>query len=149
MAYKKKTWPEKMNPHIDWKIEVTTRKFADVPEGCKLLIATPKIVEDYIRKIPAGRHVTTVEMRADLAKEYGADMTCPVTSGIFVRIVAENAYEQLKAGTPVDKIAPFWRMIHLKSSQARKLTFGTDFLLRQRAAEGLPDIEPKIIKKAQ
>jgi hypothetical protein len=135
-----------MNPHTQWKVEVTTRKFADVPEGCKLLIATPTIVEDYMRKIPEGRHVTIPQMRADLAKEYGADMTCPVTSGIFVRIVAENAYEQMKQGAPLEKIAPFWRMIDLESSQARKLTFGTNFLLKQRAAEGLPEVQAKPVK---
>jgi hypothetical protein len=137
-TYKKKTWAEKMNPHTSAKVEVTERKFADVPLGAKLLIATPTIVDQYIRKIPEGQHVTIMQMRKDLAREYGAEYTCPVTSGIFVRIVAENAYEEHVAGKSIDEVAPFWRMIDMKSKQTRKLTFGSEFLLKQRAAEGLP-----------
>ena len=46
-------------------------------------------------------------MRNDLAIEYGADFTCPMTTGIFLRIVAEYNYENLsKKGT---EISPFWR----------------------------------------
>lgn len=143
MPYKKKTWAEKMNPHTSAKVEITERKFADVPLGARLLIATPTIVDRYIRKIPRGQHVTIGQMREDLASEYGAEYTCPVTCGIFVRIVAENAYEEYQAGKPLDELAPFWRMIDMRSKQTRKLTFGPDFLLERRADEGLPSEMPK------
>lgn len=45
---RKKTWQEKL--HIDRKpeVEVTTKKFADIPPGSTLLK-----VEDYIRQIPS------------------------------------------------------------------------------------------------
>lgn len=137
MAYKRKSWAEKMNPEAQYKIEKTDKKFADIPEGCKMLIATPSIVDEYIRHIPEGSATTLQQMRKDLAAKYQADYTCPITSGIFVRIVAEHAYEQLQSGKSIEEITPFWRIIDLKSPAAKKLSFGTEFLKQQRAKEGL------------
>ena len=41
MAYKRKTWHEKMNPKMEAKTEIVDRKFADIPEGAKMFIPTP------------------------------------------------------------------------------------------------------------
>ena len=87
MAYKRKTWAEKMNPKATFKVEKTDKDFADVPAGSKLLIATPAIVDEYVKNIPEGTATSLQQMRKDLAAEFHADYTCPVTSGIFVRIV--------------------------------------------------------------
>jgi hypothetical protein len=138
MAYIRKTWAEKMNPGSEPKIEKTDKDFADIPAGVKMLIATPAIVDAYVRHIPKGVHTSLQQMRKDLAAEYRADYTCPVTSGIFLRIVAENAYEEYQAGKPVSKIAPFWRMIDRKTPAAKKLSFGMEFVEELRRKEGLP-----------
>ena len=138
MAYKRKTWAEKMNPKATFKVEKTDKDFADVPAGSKLLIATPAIVDEYVKNIPEGTATSLQQMRKDLAAEFHADYTCPVTSGIFVRIVAENAYEQLQQGKAIESVAPFWRIIDMKTPAAKKLTFGTEFLKEQRRKEGLP-----------
>lgn len=138
MAYKKKTWTEKMNTEAMPKVEKTDKDFADIPAGTRMLIATPAIVAEYIRHIPKGKTGTLQQMRKDLAAEYHADYTCPVTSGIFLRIAAEAAYEEYQQGKAISKITPFWRMIDMKSPAAKKLTFGTGFLLEQRKKEGLP-----------
>lgn len=138
MAYKRKTWAEKMNPHIAHKIEITDKTFADVPEGVKMLIATPTIVDDYVRHIPKGTATSLQQMRKDLAAEYHAAYACPITSGLFLRIVAEKAYEEYQQGKPLNEITPFWRIIDLKSNTAKRLSFGTDFLVAQREKEGLP-----------
>ncbi len=60
-----------------------------------MLIATPLIVEAYIKNIPEGVHTSLQQMRKDLAATYNADYSCPITSGIFLRIVAEKSYEEL------------------------------------------------------
>lgn len=134
----RKTWADKMNPNMQYKVEVSDKDFADIPAGAKLLVATPKIVDQYIRHIPQGKHTTLQQMRKDLAAEYHADYTCPVTSGIFLRIVSENAWEQHQKGADIDDITPFWRIIDRKAPVAKKLTFGTDFVMEQRRKEGLP-----------
>ncbi len=125
------------NGHL-WKVEVLDKKFADMPEGATMLVATPVIVADYIRNIPKGTATSLQQMRRDLAAEYNAQYCCPVTSGIFLRIVAEAAYEDYLAGMPLKKITPFWRVIDSKAPVAKKLTFGTEFIKEQRTKEGLP-----------
>ncbi|HNR17858.1 MAG TPA: hypothetical protein PKG90_14410 [Chitinophagaceae bacterium] len=134
---KRKTWQEKL--HIDKKAEVKKNDydFADIPAGSKMLIATPLIVDEYIRQIPKGHFTDIKQIRKDLAAEYKAQYTCPVTTGIFIRIVAEAAYEEYEKGKPLSKITPFWRALSAKSPSAKKLSFGLKFLLDQQKKEGI------------
>lgn len=126
-----------MHHGMAYEVKRNDKKFADIPAGASMLIATPEIVDAYIRNIPRGSHTGLQQMRKDLAAEYHAEYCCPVTSGIFLRIVAEAAYEDYLAGKPLKKITPFWRMIDHKTPAAKKLTFGTAFVQEQRAREGL------------
>ena len=57
--------------------------------GENMLIATPKIIDEYINQIPKGINVNIKTLRKDLALTYNVDTTCPVTTGIFLRIVSE------------------------------------------------------------
>lgn len=137
-AYKRKTWVEKRDLSKEAEVKKIEKDFADIKTGEKMLIATPRIVDEYIRQIPKGKETSLAQMRKDLAAEYHADKTCPVTSGIFLRIVAEAAYEEYANGKPVGRIAPFWRIIDERSPAARKLSFGMGFLKEQRRKEKLP-----------
>lgn len=139
MAYKRKTWAEKMNPDTAPKVEITDKHFADVPEGATMLIATPTIVEEYVKHLPEGTNTTLQQMRKDLAAEYKAQYACPITTGMFLRIVSEKAYDEYKHGKDINEIAPFWRIVGLGSNTAKRLSFGTDFLAEQRRKEGLTD----------
>lgn len=137
MAYKRKTWQEKLHNGLLSKVEVVDKKFADIPQGATMFIATPEIVDAYIRHIPKGVQSSLQQMRKDLAAGHNAEYCCPITSGIFLRIVAEAAYEEYMERKNLSKITPFWRMIDSKAPVAKKLTFGTDFIRAQRAKEGL------------
>jgi len=75
------------------------------------------------------------EFRDRLAKGAGADFTCPLSSGIFLRIVAEDALESMHEGAAIDEITPFWRAIEPESALAGKLSCGADFITRQRRRE--------------
>jgi hypothetical protein len=94
-------------------------------------------VDEYICSIPKGKTATIQIMRKDLAAENHAQFTCPVTSGIFLRIVAEKAYEDYCLGKK--RITPFWRMIEPDSKAALKLSFGTDLIKQKRAEEGIDE----------
>lgn len=134
--YRKK-WQEKLIRHTQPQVKKADKDFADIKAGQIMLIPTPLVVDEYIRQIPKGTSITQETLRRDLAQEHGAEVTCPLTSGMFVRIVAEAAYEAYENGTPLEQITPFWRVIDDQSSMARKLTFGTDFLIERRRAERL------------
>ena len=51
---KKKTWIEKLNVPIEIKIKKIEKGFADILPGNKMLVVNPKIIDDYIKKIPYG-----------------------------------------------------------------------------------------------
>ena len=118
-------------------IKTIDKKFADIPKGSKMFIATPQIIDDYINHIPSGKSTDLATMRNDLAIEYQADKTCPVTTGIFLRIVSEASFEELNAGKDIQKVTPFWRIVNPKSKLAEKLECGIDFIEKQREIEGI------------
>lgn len=135
---KGKTWTDKVNdPTKEFQIKKLEKDFADMSAGSKMLIATPKIIDECVRHIPKGKSGSLASMRKDLANEYGAEYTCPVTSGIFLRIVSEAAHEQIEKGTSLAKVAPFWRVVDEKSALNKKFSFGTEFVAKQRKKEGL------------
>jgi len=127
----KKTWLDKLNEKKEPKIKRIDFDFADIPAGSNMFIATPKLIDEYIQEIGIGKRLDIKTLRKDLAIEHNADYTCPVTTGIFLRIVAEANYEKLQHGKRVEEITPFWRVIEPKSVLAKKLTFGQEFLLQQ------------------
>jgi hypothetical protein len=130
-------WNEKFQHRNQHVIKHIDKKFSDIPENSDILIATPQIFDDYIRKIPSGKSVDLKKVRQDLAKKYKVDHTCPVTTGMFVRIVAEATYEKIQKGLPIEEATPFWRVISPQTPIAKKLSFGTDFLLKMRKEEGI------------
>jgi hypothetical protein len=131
----KKSWQEKFDVGFSPKIEKTDKAFAGVSAGQMMLIPTPALVDAYIRQIPKGKVVDIKILRKDLADEYHAEITCPLTTGIFLRIVAELALEKLKQGIAIDKITPFWRAIDPESATAKKLSCGPSFIKQQRKKE--------------
>ena len=133
----KKTWIEKRDCDKSYKIKTIDKKFADIPEGSKMFISTPKIIDDYIKQIPFGKSTELSTMRNDLAIDYQAHKTCPVTTGIFLRIVSEASYEEFKSGKGIDEVTPFWRVVNPKSKLANKLECGVEFINKQRENEAI------------
>lgn len=132
-----KTWQEKFNSDKPFVVKIIDKKFSDLPEGTKLFIATPKLVDEYVNHIPRGVEVNLKTMRLDLAIEHGAENSCPVTTSIFLRIVSEVAIEKLNQGKSIQEITPFWRVINSKMPIAKKLSCGINFINQQRKKENL------------
>lgn len=133
------SWLGKLEAKNQPQVKKVETDFADISAGSTMLVATPQIFEDYVRKIKKGESKSLKQIRADLAKRFKAQATCPVTTGIFLRIVAEANYERMSQGASAEKVAPFWRAIAPGSSLARKLSFGEDLLVELRKAEGIED----------
>jgi hypothetical protein len=122
----KKTWVEKRDcakiPHVT----VIEKTFAGVPAGSKLLISSPIEIDQFIRSIPKGNKIEPSVMRQTLALRHGADATCPVSTGIFLRIVTEAAIEEYNNGNNLNDISPFWRIVDLNSALAKKLSISSN-----------------------
>ena len=74
-----------------------------------ILVPSPREVEAFIRIVRKGSVTTVSQIREFLAGKHSADVTCPLTTGIFVRIAAEAAEEDASAGK--SKITPYWRVL--------------------------------------
>lgn len=135
MAYKPKSWSEKLASSKPPQVKRLDIDFADMHAGSRMLIASPAIIDAYVRKIPKGKTRTLPEMRQDLAHEYKADQTCPLTTGIFLRIVSEAAYEKYLSTGSLKNITPFWRVVDAGTSLAKKLGCGPEFIREQRQKE--------------
>ena len=104
-------------------------KLVDVPPKMvkqygtgKMLIPRPLDVDTQIRKVEKGKLVTVGKIREKLAKDCGADVTCPLTTGIFIRIAAEAAEEDKRAGRK--DITPYWRVVRDDGSLNEKFPGG-------------------------
>lgn len=116
-----KTATEKLQQKKDMKRVVLEKDFAGIKAGQKMLVGTPQMIDAYIRELPRGETRTMPELRSELAREQGCDATCPVSTAIFVRILAEAALEQQEAGAGIDEITPFWRVVGPDDKIASKL----------------------------
>lgn len=130
-----KSWREKMKAHPEPEVCPLDKPFAGHPVGARLLVATPGMVKEWIDAIPLGRLRTVAELRDELAARAGADATCPLSTGIYLRIIGEVALEDLAEGLPVEEVTPFWRVVDPKSPLAKKLSCGPEFIEHRRAAE--------------
>ncbi len=122
----KKTWQQKFEYPKDEQIKVLEKNFVDIKAGEKMLISTPKKIAEYINSIPQGENRNISIMRKDLAHNAGADKTCPLTTGIFMRIIAERSLELMADDRP--PLAPFWKVIDPASPLAKKLSCGPELV---------------------
>ena len=132
-----KTAAERLKESKPEKRVVLDKDFAGVKAGQMLYVANPKVVDQYVRGIPAGQSRSIVQMREDLAKRRDADATCPVSTAIFLRISAQAAIDELEGGRPIKDIAPVWRVLRASDKITAKLSIDRQWIDTQRTLEGL------------
>ncbi len=76
-----------MNRNI---VKILDKGFSDIFAGEKMLISLPEKISEFIYAIPKGSFLSTKELRQGLTVKAGADKTCPVTTGIFLRMAIEQ-----------------------------------------------------------
>ncbi len=106
---KQPDWSKKMNPlHLPKVVDVPDKWAAKIGHG-RMAIVTPSMVDTFVKQIPKGTVVTMNQLREHFAYEMDADTTCPLTTGIFVSIVAKHAEHQRALGEK--NITPYWRVL--------------------------------------
>lgn len=126
-------WELRFNCNREPEVKVLEKAFAGIPQGSRMLVVTPSVVDAAVAEIPFGMIVEAARLRQTLAASFGAEHTCPVTTGIALRVVAERAYLRMQAG--VASVTPFWRAIDPDCELASKLACGREFIRRLRSAE--------------
>ena len=135
MPKAKKTWKEKMVTKPPHHV-VLEKDFAGVKSGSKLHISSPQEIADELRKIRSGETVSLQQLRQKIAQTQACDATCPVSTSIFLRIVAEYAWEEYnERGAPLADLPPFWRVVDPGSPLSKKLSFDPAWIGLQRDLE--------------
>lgn len=135
----KKTWIEKRDTGKPSQVKVSENGFADIKPGQMMLLPSARQIDSYIRNMPKGDTIELKALRLALAADRGAEMSCPVVTGIHLRVVAEAAYEELIQGKALNEITPIWRAIGPETKTLKKLSYDYGFILDQRAIEGITD----------
>jgi hypothetical protein len=105
------TWRQKLersHPSHGKVVAIPARMWKTCGRGT-MVIPRPMDVDGLMRRVRKGHLITRSQLRAALARKAGADAACPLTTGIFVRIVAEAAEEDRRAGRKT--ITPYWRTV--------------------------------------
>lgn len=127
-------WAEKMKKPAEPFVEVIANSTSKTYPDGRMLIPTPMAIDDIVKTIPKGELMTSGKLRAMLADKFEADYACPMTTGIFLRIAAEYANEQMNNG--VKKVTPFWRVIRDDGSLIDKLPGGIEHQAELLEKEG-------------
>lgn len=128
-------WRKRFAAKKDPKVVVLESDFAGIKAGNTLFIASPGVIANYVQRIPPGQTRSIERLRNELARKHGAAATCPVTTAIFLRIVAEAAWDDLMAGAAPSAVVPFWRVVEPGSPVARRLRCDSRWIETQRALE--------------
>lgn len=136
--------PARFRSRVPWRQKLEFQqepKIVEVPERMRarfgagrMVIPRPLDVDALIRRVPRGRLVTVLQLREELARRSKVDMACPLCTGIFVRIVAEVAEEERRAGKKT--VTPYWRIVTGEGRLNPKFPGGIDAQRQMLAGEG-------------
>ncbi len=132
-----KSWIEKRDSDKKHQVKINPKSWADMPAGIIMLIPTPKIVDRYVNQIPIGNFKPVKDLRKEMANDYSANMSCPMVTGICLRIISEASYEGYQINQDIKAITPFWRVVEPDSKLAGKLACGIDFIIKKQIQEGI------------
>jgi alkylated DNA nucleotide flippase Atl1 len=119
----KKTYNEKLHTaHGLPKIEDLSGKPESMARmgGSTMLVAEPLQYNEIMARIPVGQVITVDRLRSYLARRAGADVTCPLTAGLFINICAHASVE--RDHDPI----PYWRTLKAKGELNEKYPDGIE-----------------------
>ncbi len=138
IVVRQQTWAEQLETSDGIDLRPVPEGRTNMTPGKTMPYPSAQMVNDAIRALPEGQSVTPKELRLELARRNSADYTCPVTTTMMLRIVAEAANEAHRGGASLTEVTPIWRVLDKRASALKKLTFDPTYVIDQRAAEGLP-----------
>lgn len=138
----KKSWTEKLNDPSEPELKRATSSFAGIKEGQMMLLPTAKLVQAYVDRIRPDETMSVTELRDTMAKDWKADITCPIVTGFALRTLVEATFEQAASaadqqpGESLASATPIWRIVDRKTTTWKKLAeHQRDTLMALRIAE--------------
>jgi len=118
MAYKKKSWQEKLADKKNLpKILKLQKRFPcynavhkmGAEAGDDVVLVNPREVVSLMRQVPKGKLITLAEICKTIAKKHHVKGCCSLTTGIFIMTAANAAEEAANQGKSLD--IPYWRTL--------------------------------------
>ena len=143
MAYKKKTWQEKLADKENLpKILILEKNFpcynavhkmgAEV--GDEIVLANASEIVGLMKKVPRGKLTTIVEICKTIAKQHNVKGCCSLTTGIFIMTAANAAGEAVNEGKDLN--IPYWRTLKADGFLNPKYPGGVEAHRRMLEEEG-------------
>ena len=159
MAKLVKSWREKLADDRGLpKVAPITEKMSQRWGTGTVVIPAPGEVAEIMRRVPEGRLITINRIREILARNHGASIGCPITTGIFAWVAAHAAEED--AGEGMADITPYWRTLKSGGELNPKYPGGVSAQSARLVAEGhtiepgrgkkpprVKDLEKKLVKE--
>ena len=125
MVRMRKNWREKLHDSKDLPrvIEIHDKMSTRWGTGT-CVIPAPIEVDEIMRSVPQGKLITINQIRETLARKHGANIGCPITTGIFCNIAARAAEED--ASEDEKEITPYWRTLKSKGELNEKYPGGVE-----------------------
>lgn len=128
--------PAKKSKVLEPKVKTLKTKFADMVAGERMAIGTPEMIASLVKNVPKGTELSLSDLRSKIAKKLNADVACPVTTSMYLKIAIEAEVKKKKARFSF----PFWRVVAENSKIFVKLSLPAQDIIRsRRASEGLPE----------
>lgn len=118
MAYKKKSWQEKMADKDGFpkilKLKSNfpcyrSAKKIGAKRGDPIVLVNPSEVEAIMKSVKKGKLITIYEICEQLSRKYSVKSCCTLTTGIFVMTAANAAEEMKKENKKIKN--PYWRTL--------------------------------------
>ena len=144
-----------MRSRTPWRLKLRPDQVPKVVKDrrARMLVPTPLLVARALRRVAAGRLITPAILRARLARAAGADLACPMTTGIFLSILAGATEEALAEGRAA--VAPYWRVVDERGGLPAKFPPGRARQAQHLRREGhrvdstwhVRDVEAVLVRK--
>lgn len=102
--------------------------------GDYMVIVSPLEYNELMKKIPKGKVITLGRIKRYLAQKHSADITCPLTAGMFVNIVAHASVEREEKGEK--DLVCFWRTLKKDGELNPKFPGGIEYQKEMLESEG-------------
>lgn len=102
--------------------------------GHRMVISTPKDIAEEVSLLPKGQVIRISALRERLAVRHEGDYTCPLTTGIFLNLVA-HAMEEPTTGA-AGYYWPYWRVVRDDGQMMEKFPGGIEAHRTKLEAEG-------------
>jgi alkylated DNA nucleotide flippase Atl1 len=118
MPSRKKTWQEKLADKNSLpKVLILEKRFPcysavhkmGAEAGDPVVLVNPAEVVELMKKVPAGKCTTIVEICRFIAKKHRVKGCCSLTTGIFIMTAANAAEEALQQNRDLN--IPYWRTL--------------------------------------